>query len=368
MVKTRIAAVFLAVIMIFGITSCTKEAESVITFRDTVIDEREYSFLMSYYKGMYLYSYYGLTADNSAIWTTELTEGVTVNDYLTAMTLSSIMSTAIYVDLFDEYELSLTDEETDSVDDAIDSLIEKVGSEAKLNSALSEFGANVDTLREVRLNNLKIEKVQEYLYGENGINAATPAELDTYYKMNYCRTKFIFISKTLDYERDENGEYIKNEDGNLKTCELTEEEIAAKKELFGSIEERVNAGEDFEALLDEYTMDTGMMHFEDGYYLTSTSTFVESDVISTVAGLEIGEVTKLETAAGWYLIKRYELIDGAYEKEEYASAMFGGDLAETVISEKMQKQLSEYSEEVVVDEELMSEYTLASCAPNFYYY
>ncbi|MBQ8249104.1 MAG: peptidylprolyl isomerase [Clostridia bacterium] len=368
MMKKRFAAFLLALIMILGVTSCAKEAKSAITFRDTVIDEYEYSFLMSYYKGMYLYSYYGLTEDNAAVWTSEISEGVTVNDYLTALTLSSMMSTAIYVELFDEYGLSLTAEETAAVDDAIDSLIEKVGNKAKLNSALSEFGANVETLRKVRLNNLKIEKVQDYLYGENGINTVTKEELDEYYNANYGRTKFIFISKTVDYERDENGEYIKNEDGNIKTHELTEEEVAAKKEFFDELEERVNAGEDFDSLVAEYTMDTGMMRFEDGYYVTSTSTFVESTVTDTVAGLEIGETARLETANGWYLIKRYELIDEGYNKEEYAAAMFGGSLSELLISQRMQEQLSAYSEEVVIDEELMSKYTLASCTPNFYYY
>ncbi len=369
MKRCKIAALLLAVVMaICGFTSCGSETSNVVTFRDTAIDENEYSFLMSYYKALYLYSYFGLTEDNSAIWTNQISEGVTVSDYLSALTLSSIMSTAIYVDLFDEYGLSLTDEETKTVDDAINSLIEKAGSKSALNSALAEFGANIDVLREVRTNNLKVSKVQEHLYGENGVETATPAEVDIYYNENYCRVKFIFISKTLEYERDENGDYIKSEEGNYKTRELSEEEIAAKKALFSDIEARVEAGEDFEALLNEYTMDTGMMHFEDGYYITSTSSFVEKDVITTSAGLEIGNTAKLETAAGWYLIKRYDLIDGGYNKEEYASAMFGGSLEQTVNDTKMQELLRGYSEEVEINEELMREYTLVKCAPNFYYY
>ncbi len=369
MKKRRLTALFLAIVMVLcTVPSCGSEAANVITFRDTVIDENEYSFLMSYYKALYLYSYFGLTEDNSAVWTNQISEGVTVSDYLSALTLSSIMSTAIYVDLFDEYGLSLTDEELKTVDDAINSLIEKAGSKSALNSALSEFGANTDVLREVRTNNLKVSKVQDYLYGENGVETASPAEVDIYYNENYCRVKFIFISKTLEYERDENGEYIKSEEGNYKTRELTEDEKAAKKALFADIEERVANGEDFEALLDEYTMDTGMMHFEDGYYITSTSSFVEKDVISTSAGLEVGKTAKLETAAGWYLIKRYDLIDGGYNKEEYAKAMFGGSLAQTVNDTKMQELLRGYSEEIVIDEKLMSEYTLVKCAPNFYYY
>ena len=369
MKRSRIAALFLAVVMILcTVTSCGSEAASVITFRETAIDENEYSFLMSYYKALYLYSYFGLTEDNSAIWTNQISEGVTVSDYLSALTLSSIMSTAIYVDLFDEHGLSLTDEDIKTVDDAINSLIEKAGSKSALNSALSEFGANIDVLRAVRTNNLKVSKVQDYLYGENGIETATPAEVDIYYNENYCRVKFIFISKTLEYEHDENGDYIKSEEGNYKTRELTEEEVAAKKALFADIEARVEAGEDFETLLDEYTMDTGMMHFEDGYYITSTSSFVEKDVISTSAGLEVGKTARLETASGWYLIKRYDLIDGGYNKEEYAKAMFGGNLEQTVNDTKMQELLRGYSEEVEINEDLIGEYTLVKCAPNFYYY
>ena len=367
--KSRLAALILAIVMaICSFTSCGGEAANVITFRDTAVDKNEYSFLMSYYKALYLYSYFGLTEDNSAIWTNQISEGVTVSDYLSALTLSSIMSTAIYVDLFNEYGLSLTDEDIKTVDDAINSLIEKAGSKSALNASLSEFGANIDVLHQVRTNNLKVSKVQDHLFGENGVETATPAEVDIYYNENYCRVKFIFISKTLEYERDENGDYIKSEEGNYKTRELTEDEVIAKKQLFADIEARVEAGEDFEALLDEYTMDTGMMHFEDGYYITSTSSFVEKDVISTSAGLEVGKTAKLETAAGWYLIKRYDLIDGGYNKKEYASAMFGGSLAQTVNDTKMQELLRGYSEEIVIDDKLMSEYTLVNCKPNFYYY
>ena len=365
---SKIAALLLAVLMLVPvIAGCGEEPVSAITFRDTSISENEYCYMMSYYKGLYLYNYFGKTSDDPTIWTSELADGVTIGDYLGALTVSNIMSAAVYIDLFDEYGLTLTNEEINSVDQYIDGLISKLGSKSALNSALSAFGANIDAMRKVKIDSLKVTELQEHLYGENGIYAATEEEIDAYYNENYYRTKFIFISKTLEYERGENGEYKKNDEGDIVTREMTAEEKTAKEALFKDIEARIASGEDFETLLKEYTMDTGMLHFDDGYYINSASTFVESKVKTAVAELEINKTVSLETDAGWYIIKRYELIDGAYDKEEYASAMFGGDLGETVNTVKMQKLLSEYSEEIIVNDQTVADYPLAYCTPNFNY-
>lgn len=69
---------------------------------------------------------------------------------------------------------------------------------------------------------------------------------------------------------------------------------------------------------------------------------------------------------GIHIVKRYELIDGAYNDEEYAPYMFG-DLEATVNSIKLQELLGQYTNLVVINEEIVADYPLAKCTPNFYY-
>lgn len=364
--KIRFAALLLAAVMIVGVLGgCGKKAANAITFGDVVITENEYSYMMSTYKGMYLYTFFGLTSDNAEIWKSKMTDEVTVGDYLGALAVANIMSSAIYVGLFEQYGLSLTDGEINGVDEEIAKSVNELGSTASLNKVLAVYGANVDTLRNVLLNSLKVAKLQHHLYGENGIDVATDAEIDEYYKSTYMRTKFIFVSSEKEYERDENGELIYDEEAEAyKTRDLTEEEKAAKKALMESLEGRVAAGEDFDALVKEYTMSLDMLNYEDGYYFTSASTFLENSLKTTVAEMEIGDTKSLETDTGWYIIKRLELRDGAYADEKYASVMFG-DIKNTVNTLKMQKLIEPYADQLVINQDVVGNYPIEYCTPNF---
>ena len=368
MKKYKLAALIAAACMTVGsVVGCGSSAASAITFRDTVIDENEFCYMMSSYKAMYLYGYFGQTSDNPQLWSTEMAEGVTVGDYLSALAVSNIMSSAVYIELFDDYGLTLTNDEINTADAKIDQLVSSVGSRSALNKQLANFGANIDTLRSVLVDSLKVTKLQEYLYGENGINAATSDEIEAYYDENYMRCKFIFISSKQEYEYDENGDPIYDSSTNTyKTRELTSEERTEKEALAADLEKRIAAGEDFEMLLQEYTMDTGMLNFEDGYYFTSASTYIENDVKTAVAEMTMGETRALETESGWYIVKRYELRDGAWADEKYAAAMFGS-ITSTVNTIKMNELIAPYAEEIIVNKEIIASYPIAYCTPNFNY-
>lgn len=366
MFKIKVAAFILALVMILGtLAGCGEKAQSVMTFRENVIDENEYCYMMSNYKAIYLYNLFGMTQDNPSFWTNEISDGITVSDYLSALANSTILSTVLYLGLFDEYGLSLSTEELAAVDAQMDSFIKSAGGKSALNSNLAAYGANVDTMKNVMIDSLKINKLKAYLYGENGIDLATADEIDAYYKEKYMCTKLIFISATKDYEYDENGEMIFDESTNsYKTRDITEEEKAAKKVLFDEACARVDNGEDFDELMEEYTMNIDMLNYEDGYYVTESSTFLEQAVMTTLSELEIGESTSLETASGWYIVKRCELRDKAYADEKYTAVMFS-DLIDNIHTAKMQKKIEPYVDEVVMDKDLMSTYPISACTPNF---
>ncbi len=367
MTKTRIASLLLALVMLVCVfAGCGKETAAAITFRDTVISENEFIYWMSTYKGVFLQSM-GTTVDNAAYWSAKLTEDITYGDYFNVMALSGIMSNAVSLQLFSEYGLTLTNEEINAVDSAINDLITSAGGRNILNSYLTAYGINLNMLRDVKLNSLKVAKLQEYLYGENGIESATDEELAKYYNDNYYRIKFIVLRTDKDYIRDENGEVILNEEtGSYLTRDLTEADAEAKRALAKDLELRLTSGEDFEELLAEYTMDMGMLHFEDGYYINASSQIVEEDVRATALSMAIGEVKAIETELGCYIIKRYELCEDAWKDEKYAMSMFA-DFKTSANSVKMQETFAAFSDEIILNDMVVDSYPLANCTANFYY-
>lgn len=369
MKKCRILALILALCMILTFTvSCGKKAEGFVSFRDTVIDQNKYFYMMSHFKALYLYSYFGLTEDNAQIWEQQMTADVTVGDYLSALALSNIMSIAVYVELFDDYGLTLSQSDLQTVDTQISQLIATAGSESELQKELSKYGADIETVRSVLTDSVKVSRLQEYLYGENGVEAISDEEVEEYFTENYMRCKLILIHKTQDYVYDANGEPVFDEDTQkFVTRDMSEDEIAEKEALYEQLKDRIlKDGEDFEALMTEYTMESGMKKFADGYYVTSASTFVPNEVLVALKAIEEGEVTAVESESGWYIVKRYELVEDAWKNEEYSAAMFG-DLKNTVSTLAMSELVAPYADEIVVDSEVVETYPISKFTPNFNY-
>lgn len=367
--KKRIVSLILAAVLtLLTVSSCGQSKTPAITFRETVVTENEYCYWMSYYKGYFLQSYFGLTQDNAAIWGTEMADGVTVADYLGALAQTSVMSMLVYLQLFDEYGLTLTAEETATVDKAIDSLKNSVGGKSALNSALSAYYIDTDMLHEIKLDQLRIAKIQEYLFGQNGIETATGTELLEHFKETFYRVQYIYISNSKDFVRDENGEIVVKEDGSYATRDLTPTEKAEKKALADDLALSIAAGEDFEALMKEYTMDMGMLHFSDGYYFNSSSAYLNYIDAAAVAGvpkMEIGAVESVETDAGWYIVKRLPLNEDAILDE--TNAVMFADLISQVNAIKSQELVASFAKEILPNPEVIENCRLEYSTPNFYY-
>lgn len=355
-----------AVMLVMTLAGCGSESPAAIVVGDVRISSNMFCYWMSRYKAMFLYAYFGTTTDNSQYWTAQLADGVTAGDFLEALAISNIKSNAVCLKLFEDYGLQLSKDEINAVDEKVNQKISAAGSKSALNSALSAYGANVNVLREVYLAEAKLTALQTYLFGDNGIMKVTDDELNSYYQENYYHDKHILVLTAAKYVTDAEGNpEVDSTTGSYKTEELTEEEKAAKIELAADLEKRIAAGEDFDALVAQYTEDLGMQHFKDGYYFTSASTYLPTDVINAVKELKIGDVQTVETTAGIYIVKRYELADKAYS-DENLSAMFS-DMSNAVTSIKLQNLVAEHADEIVTNDEIIADYPLAYCTANFYY-
>lgn len=366
--KKILAAGLAAFMMTSSLSGCGEEAKAVITFRDSVIDENEYIYWLSTYKGQLLSSY-EMTKDSDVIWNSEMSNGITYGDFYGALFASDLMSNAVWLQLFDENKLELTKEQKESVEDWVDEWIRYCGSKAALNSALEVYSINSRMLKELKLDQLKISAVQQYLFGPDGVMKPTDEELEKYYNENYYRTKFIRLSKTKEYDFDENGEVIYDEKtSTFSVHEITEEEYAAKEALYSDIQLGLKAGEDFEALMNRHTMESGMLYFADGYYFNSASTYINEELRDALIDTEVGEWIALETEDDWYIAKRYELTEKPYLKAEYLQSMFT-TLATETLTLKQQEYIAGFTEEIVTNvDNLLDTYPFVAMTPNFYYY
>lgn len=365
----RLLAGLLAAVLLFVCAGCGSTAATALSFGDVKINANVFSYWMSKYKAMYLYSMFGTTTDNVQYWTYEMAQGtgVTVGDYFGSMAVSNIGSNAVMLKLFADYGLSLSPEEQNSIDNAITSMISKSGSKSALNSALSPFGVNADILKQIYVMEAKINAVKNYLYGENGTEAATADELNKYFNENYYRCKHILIRTDVKYERGADGlPIVDQETQTYKTLPLTADEIEEQRALAKDLELRVASGEDYDALVIQYSEDTGMQRYDDGYYVTSATTFLPAEIISEVMKMKVGEVKTVNTSFGISIVKRYDLIDGAYNTDPYKSEQIG-DLASIVNTVKLQELISSYANLIEFNDTVIKDYPIAYCTPNFYY-
>ena len=92
--------------------------------------------------------------------------------------------------------------------------------------------------------------LKDYYFGENGVSVPSDDELQKYFDDNYITAKHILILTT-----------------NPSTGETTRTDEEAKKEA-QAVLDRLNNGEDFDALLTEKNEDAGEAQYAKGYTFT----------------------------------------------------------------------------------------------------
>ena len=135
----------------------------------------------------------------------------TLAQYYGDLILENCKTFTVTLWLFENYGLSLTDEQIKKVDDRMKNLLEDYaeGSKTRFNAILSEFGVNYKMLRELYLLEEKVTAVQEHLYGANASKLGVAVK-DEFLKNNYVRFKQIHLpSFNYVYETDKpNGDVI----------------------------------------------------------------------------------------------------------------------------------------------------------------
>ena len=181
------------------------------------------------------------------------------------------------------------------------SMIDQLGGEENYLNFLAENGFSDLGYCNMSYSQECINTLGEYFFGENGAAAPSEEELMQYFRDNYLAAKHILISMT----DSTTGEQIR-----------TEEEAKAEAQ---KILDRLHAGEDFDALMQENSEDPGLSGNPDGYIFTEGEMVTAFyDAAKALGEDEVSGLVKSDY--GYHIIKRVP-VDYEGQFENYKNAL-----------------------------------------------
>lgn len=342
-----------------ALVSCS--SESVMTYGSHSINENEFSYYLATYKGKYAQTYADFKNTPEYFSSVVTDDGQTVEDVLYSAVVHNVEMTLVCEQMFDDYGLSLSRSVEDTINSYIGDFVDEYadGSRNKLNAALGAYGVNINMLKKIYLRDEKVSALYDALYGTNGIIGITDEDRQNYLDENYVRVRHIYVNNKYMYATDEDGVQEYTDDGLRKKRELTAEELAAKQALIDAIDESLAEGADFDEVYDAFSEDK---YYKNGYYISENMDFIE-DVTDSAMSLEVGEYKKIETDYGTHYIMRLEMDEKPWENEDNSDFFDGYDttVGQALFADMAEEKISE----VVLNEEVLGEYTMADSAINY---
>lgn len=358
--KNKIISAAAATLLVAcALASCS--SESVMTYGSHSINENEFSYYLATYKGKYAQTYADFKNTPEYFSSVVTDDGQTVEDVLYSAVVHNVEMTLVCEQMFDDYGLSLSRSVEDTINSYIDDFVDEYadGSRNKFNAALGAYGVNINMLKKIYLRDEKVSALYDALYGTNGIIGITDEDRQNYLDENYVRVRHIYVNNKYMYATDEDGVQEYTDDGLRKKRELTAEELAAKQALIDAIDESLAEGADFDEVYDAFSEDK---YYKNGYYISENMDFIE-DVTDSAMSLEVGEYKKIETDYGTHYIMRLEMDEKPWENEDNSDFFDGYDttVGQALFADMAEEKISE----VVLNEEVLGEYTMADSAINY---
>ena len=298
---TRLAAGFAASAMLLSATACgddkkvlesSKEDKTVVmTVAGHDVPLELYRYVALNYKRTYEL---GKSPD---IWLGE--SGAALIEELNADVEDSIITLYATLAMCDEYGIRADDAYvTDALDITMDAVYEEYEYDYKAYAdTIAQYNMNDSVYRFVMRNELLAEELLNAMIERGEILADAESLQKVFDSDEFIRVKQILVS----------NEYITANGGSSSDEEL----LARAEELLG----KVNAGGDFDELVQKHGQDLFMFNNDDGYYFARGH--LDKAFEDAAFGLDIGEVSGIvKTSAGYSILKRYEK-DPAYIEKNF---------------------------------------------------
>lgn len=370
--KKTLTALLLIFAMLITFCSCGRggdyiyknnSSDYVYKYGDYAIDKSFYSYWIARYKAVLMYSYYDIE-DTDSFWDTDYGNG-TANEVLTAYADETIKNYLMSVYLFDKFDLQMAESVESGVDSQLKEIVDDAyeGNVALLNEDGYEYGINYNMLRQIYLAEAKTELVYDHLTSNVLKDKLTDEARETYLKDNYAHTTHIFIATEYNYNIDDDGNVIYDDEGNY-TTELTEEQKKEKETVIAEIDSLTLTAENFGEYQKKYNEDIAIDKYANGYFVSSNIDF-DTAYITAALTMDPGEVQKVEGTNGIYYILKQEMQEKAYEDERNADFFESYD--EMVLNYLYWEYMDDLYADITVNDEIKKNISIKTVSPCWYF-
>ena len=290
MKRTKITALLLACIMLATcFVGCGKSA-NYGTINGEKIDSDVFEALVTNMLAMY--SSYGYDETQMKdLLKQDMGDGTTVGESIKSICLESVKQEIATTMLAKEHDISLNDEDKASLEKTKQTNIDSTGGRAGFVEALKEQGLTEEDYDHNQEYYMLQQKMFNALFNKGGLFAPTEDEVVSSVLSDNIRVRHVVI-----LAKESDADY------------------AEKKAKAESVLVRAKAGEDFDALINEFGEDPGMTTYPDGYVFNSQGVLADDgtnfDPNFTAASfkLDVNGISDLVTStSGIHIIKRLPL-------------------------------------------------------------
>ncbi len=351
----RLICLTLAVLTVLSFASCKKDMGApAMTLGGSTVTTNMYNYWLCSYKANFLTSYDDVK-DTEEFWNSELESGVTAENFLSELVLEYVKMDLVSMYLFDELGLTLTSEDKKAAENIVSDLCEYTGGgKNAFNRALSVYGVNYDMLVDIYLQEFKSTYVYDHVF-ENGVLIVNDEVKQAYLEENFARVRHIYINNAYDSERS-----YYDSDGLFVMEKLDEKTQAEKDKKVADAKAALDGGADFDAVYKEYSEESA---YENGYYLSASTTGLPAELITNAFKIKTGETTVFETRYGTHIIKRLEM--DKYPYNDKANEDFFESFTDEVYENTFVEYVRSYFDKIVIDEEALAQFSVKDALPNY---
>jgi len=314
-VKTlpRLVTGLIVASMLMAVTACSASTDDVATVNGESITRAEYENILDMAKAQNPTAFEG-SEDSTLIISYE----------------RSILDSLIENELIRQAAIKEGAEVTDEeIDAQVDEIVASFDDEDTFNAALESAGMTMDDLR----TNVRDQLLYEYLYDTVAPEVEiSDEEIAAYYEENM-------------------DEFVTSDESQLSHILFDADDKATAEEVLAEIQ----AGGDFAALAEEYSIDSGSAANGGDLGWASTDLYV-TEFAEAADALEVGEVSGLvETEFGWHIIMKVDEQAGGQQTLEEATETIRTTLESNARSTAFATYMDQFladSDIVILDETL----------------
>lgn len=337
----KVLLFMLVLATLLPLASCGGKDVVVIEYNGEKMTSGVFSYMLSENKS-YLLAMYGMT-DSAELWNMAINEaGTTIGENFKTQIVESAKNIVVAKAIAKEYGITISEKNKNAVQKVVDECIATYGSRAKWGMYLTKFGIDIDDFVQYMEDNYLVNQVAEFISSEKGPYPIPVDESKLFegYKEKYSYVQHILFNYQFKH---------KNEEG--KSVVMTAAEKAARKKELEELAVKMSNGE---AKWEDYVSqneDSGTT-----YTVTDDNTYAQN-FQDAALDMEVGEYRLVETEHGYHLMNRLELTEEVYKKNETEGKT---NYPALLKNENFMKAINEKLPQVVVNEEELKKYSVAS--------